>query len=288
MIIDSHTHYSHSLYDGDFTYLDWQQGQFVIREGNRNSMLEEMKRRGICACLEAGVSLDKAQPQLEVAGAYPLYLHCSLGIHPKHCAQLPAQALAQLRARATSHPILAIGEAGLDYSMPPEQMDKQSQKEWFIRQIELAHELNLPLVLHIRDAYGDALEILQQHKSLLHGGVAHCFGGDGALAKELVELGFALGIGARIFQEPQLQEAVTQVPLETLLVETDAPYIRPDIRHLPGSGKQRKKVRNSSLILPAVIEKIACLRGDDPGRVEETIYRNTLRVFPGMKGGNSL
>ena len=101
-------------------------------------------------------------------------------------------------------------------------------------------------------------------------------------------MGFALGIGARIFQEEQLQKAVTQVPLETLLVETDAPYIRPDIRHLPGSGKQRKKVRNSSLILPAVIEEIARLRGEVADRVEETIYCNTLRVFPGMKGGNSL
>ena len=288
MIIDSHAHYSHNLYDGDFTYLDWQQGQFVIREGNRRSMLEEMKRRGICACLEAGVSLDKAPSQLEVARVHSDYLHCSLGIHPKHCAQLPPEALAQLEVLSTAHPILAIGETGLDYSMAPEQEERQTQKQWFIWQIELAHRLNMPLVLHIRDAYEDALEILRQHKSLLHGGVAHCFGSDAETAKELVEMGFALGIGARIFQEEQLQKAVTQVPLETLLVETDAPYIRPDIRHLPGSGKQRKKVRNSSLILPAVIEEIARLRGEVANRVEETIYRNTLRVFPGMKGGNSL
>ena len=288
MIIDSHAHYSHNLYAGDFTYLDWQQDQFVIREGNRRSLLEEMKRRGICACLEAGVSLDKAALQLEVAQAHSDYLYCSLGIHPKYCAQLPAQALEQLRARALSHPVLAIGEAGLDYSMAPEQEERKAQKEWFIRQIELAHELNLPLVLHIRDAYGDALEILNQHKSLLHGGVSHCFGGDAATAKELVALGLALGIGARIFQERQLQETVTQMPLQTLLVETDAPYIRPDIRHLPGSGKQRKKVRNSSLILPAVIEEIARLRAEASDMVEETVYRNTLRVFPGMKGGNSI
>jgi TatD DNase family protein len=96
---------------------------------------------------------------------------------------------------------------------------------------------------------------------------------------ELVELGFALGIGARVLQEEQLQDVVRRVPLTALLAETDAPYIRPDISHLPGSGKQRKKVRNSSLILPAVIEKIAHLRGEDPAEVEKVIYQNTLLVF---------
>ena len=288
MIIDSHAHYSHHLYDGDFTYLDWQQGQYVVREGNRRSMLEEMKRRGICACLEAGVSLDKTQAQLQVAAEFSPYLHYTLGIHPKHCANLQPDALEQLRMLAVNNYPIAIGEAGLDYSMSPEQEEQQDQKAWFLRQIELAHGLKLPLILHIRDAYEDALEILHQHKSLLHGGVAHCFGSDAAMAGKLADLGFALGIGARVFQEPQLQEAVTRVPLEMLLVETDAPYIRPDIRHLPGSSKQRKKVRNSSLILPAVIEEIARLRGVAADEVEEAIYRNTLRVFPGMKGGNGL
>ena len=288
MIIDSHAHYSHSLYEGEFTYLDWQQGQYCVREGNRRLLLEEMTRRGICFSIEAGTELEKAEAQLAVAAAFSPYLRPTLGIHPKHCAHLPPQALEQIRTLVAAHMPLAIGETGLDYSVLPEKLDKPAQQYWFIKQIELAHEMELPLVLHIRDAYDDALQILRQHRDILHGGVAHCFGSGAADALACVELGFALGIGGKVLQEQQIQEAVAAVPLEALLVETDAPYIRPDISHLPGTGKQRKKVRNSSLILPAVIEKIAFLRGQDPQWVEDTIYRNTLRVFRLEESGGGL
>lgn len=279
MIIDSHAHYSHSLYEGEFTYLDYLQGQYCVREGNRRLLLEEMTRRGILLAIEAGTELEKVEAQLAVASECEPYLRPTLGIHPKHCAHLPPQALEQLRALVAAHKPLAIGETGLDYSVPPEKLDQSAQQAWFIRQIELAHEMQLPLVLHIRDAYADALQILQQHRNILHGGVAHCFGSGPADALACVELGFALGIGGKVLQEPQVADAVAAVPLEALLVETDAPYIRPDISHLPGTGKQRKKVRNSSLILPAVIEKIAFVRGEAPETVEEAIFRNTLRVF---------
>lgn len=279
MIIDSHAHYTHKRYEGDFTYLDWQQGDFCIREGNRRGMLKEMARRGILFSIEVGTELEKTEAQLAVAADFCPYLCPALGVHPKHCAHLTVDHLHLLRALAQHPEVIAIGETGLDYSMPPEQLDKPTQQQWFIRQIELAHELQLPLILHIRDAYEDALDILQQRKEMLHGGVAHCFGSDATTAMALVELGFALGIGARVLQEEQLQNVVRRVPLTALLVETDAPYIRPDISRLPGSGKQRKKVRNSSLILPAVIEKIAHLRGEEPIVMEETIYQNTLRVF---------
>lgn len=287
MMIDSHAHYSHSLYEGDFTYLDYQQGAYCIREGNRRLLLEEMARRGILFAIEAGTELEKIEMQLAVAAEYRPYLRPTLGIHPKHCAHLQPQALEQLRALVDANHPLAIGETGLDYSMPPEKLDKAAQQYWFVRQIELAHEWKLPLVLHIRDAYGEALQILRQHRDILHGGVAHCFGSGRADALACVELGFALGIGGKVLQEQSVQEAVAAVPLESLLVETDAPYIRPDIRHLPGSGKQRKKVRNSSLILPAVIERIAQLRGQSPQLVEDAIYRNTLRVFRLEEGGQA-
>lgn len=287
MMIDSHAHYSHSLYEGDFTYLDYQQGAYCIREGNRRLLLEEMARRGILFAIEAGTELEKIEMQLAVAAEYRPYLRPTLGIHPKHCAHLQPQALEQLRALVDANHPLAVGETGLDYSVPPEKLDKAAQQYWFVRQIELAHEWKLPLVLHIRDAYGEALQILRQHRDILHGGVAHCFGSGREDALACVELGFALGIGGKVLQEQSVQEAVAAVPLESLLVETDAPYIRPDIRHLPGSGKQRKKVRNSSLILPAVIERIAQLRGQSPQLVEDAIYRNTLRVFRLEEGGQA-
>ena len=279
MMIDSHAHYTHKLYEGDFTYLDWVDGEFCIREGNRKSLLEEMHRRGIVFSVEAGTALEKAEGMLELVSTCSPYLRATVGIHPKHCAHLNPSHLEQLQALAKRRDIIAIGETGLDYSVAPEELDKASQKQWFVSQIQLAHQLNLPLILHIRDAYEDALIILRQYRSCLHGGVAHCFGGNAATAMELVDLGFALGIGARVLQEAPLQDAVCKVPLTAILLETDAPYIRPNVQHLPCSGKQRKKVRNSSLVLPAVLEKIASLRGEPLPLVEGTIYQNTLRLF---------
>ena len=279
MIIDSHAHYSHKLYEGEFTYLDWKQGEYCIREGNRRLLLEEMARRGIIFSIEVGTQLEKAETQLTVAAEYASCVRPALGIHPKHCAHLPAEAIEQLRTLVAGHQPLAIGETGLDYSVPPEELDKASQQYWFVKQIELAHEMGLPLILHIRDAYADALDILRQHRDILHGGVAHCFAGDLETAMACVELGFALGIGGRLLQDDDLQAVVAGIPLSAILVETDAPYIRPDISHLPGTGKQRKKVRNSSLILPAVIEKVASARGEAPETVEEAVFQNTRRVF---------
>lgn len=229
----------------------------------------ERKIHGVCLlCLEK-----------EAAAANRPFLRPALGIHPKHCAHLPADALEQLRTLAANHHMIAISEMGLDYSLPPEELDKQTQKLWFRAQIQLTIELDLPLILHIRDAYADALDILRQHRDILHGGVAHCFAGDLETAMACAELGFAVGIGGRLPQDENLQAVVARVPLCALVVETDAPYIRPDISHLSGSGKQRKKVRNSSLILPPVIEKIASVRGEASDTVEEAIFQNTPRIF---------
>lgn len=283
MIIDSHAHYTHKRYEGEFSYLNWGEEGFSLARADRKGLLEIMERSGIALCIEPSTSLDKIEDQLALAAEHAPYFRLALGVHPKKCALTAWEDREKLHAFVMDNEIVAIGETGLDYAMRPEELDKPCQKQWFCYQIRLAHEQQLPLILHIREADEDALEILTQHKDLLHGGVAHCFGGDYQTAMAYIDLGMTLGIGGRLLHDDAqgliLQDTVKRVPLTSILAETDAPYILPDIRNLPYSGKQRKKARNTSLILPAVIEKIALLRGEPREAVEEAIYENTLRVF---------
>lgn len=280
MIIDSHAHYAHKLYDGEFSCLDRQNGDFCLMRADRGQLLERMTQGGIGLYIEPSTDMERIPQQLALAAAYPDHIRLALGIHPKKCAQTPWEDREELRRFVMENQIVAIGETGLDYHLPPETLDKDCQKQWFVYQIQLAHQRQLPLILHIRDADRDALDILTAHRHLLHGGVAHCFGGDFDTAMAYIDLGFAIGVGGRLLHgDAPLCDAVKRVPLTSILVETDAPYILPDIRHLPCSGKQRKKVRNTSLILPAVIETIARLRQQPKDAVEDAIFHNTQRIF---------
>ena len=150
-------------------------------------------------------------------------------------------------------------------------------------QIKLAHKRNLPLILHIRSADDEALKILKKYRKKLHGGVAHCFSGNSATAQAYIELGFALGIGGMLLTAGErgetLRKTVREVPLSSLLVETDAPYVLPDIGPLICSRSQRKKLLNSSLILPEVVREIARIKELSADATEQVIYQNTVRVF---------
>ena len=282
MIIDSHAHYSHWLYEGEFSCIDRKNDEFSLLRTDRNGMFDAMKQGGICFCIEPSTGFDRIDTQAALVKAHKDFLFLALGLHPNHSASFPWEDREKLRSLMMSQKIVAVGETGLDY-FRPEEPDKFCQKQWFRFQIDLAHEMELPLILHVRDADEDAIAILRENHQKLHGGVAHCFCGDTETAMKYIELGFALGIGSRILKEDAegeiLREMVRQVPLTALLVETDAPYLRPNIDHVSGTSNQRKKARTTSLILPEVIKKIAEVRGEDRDMVEEKIYRNTLKIF---------
>ena len=180
----------------------------------------------------------------------------------------------------------------MDYHYPRREQHRLRQKRWFVHQIKLADRLGLPLVLHVRDADGDALRILRRFRTKLHGGVIHCFHGDLQTAEAYIGLGYALGIGGKLLWDDEegrrLGETIRRVPLSALLAETDAPFVFPDIGDGIAGKNQRKKLCNTSLILPAVIRRIAELRGEPRETVEETVYCNTIRVFGLIeKGGVS-
>ena len=283
MIIDSHTHYAHKRYDTEFPYLCEVGEGYGVQRANREMLLGEMKKNGIVGFIEPSIGFDAIEKQMSLVSSHSDCMWGAVGVHPTRCIHTGRgnrKALAEYAERF--HPV-AIGETGLDYHHPRMKQHRMRQKRWFAYQIKLADSLRLPLILHIREADRDALKILKKYKNKLHGGVVHCFGGDYACAKEYIALGFALGIGGKLLsgtaEARSLENTVKNVRLSDLLVETDAPFVLPETGELPCSKKQRQKLCNSSLVLPKVIERIADLREEESVIVEETVYRNTLRVF---------
>lgn len=296
MIIDSHAHYAHPKFLTEFPYLCEEDGTWAIRRGTRDDLLAEMQNNGIAGFIEPSIGFDDIDRQMALVKANKACMWAALGVHPTRCIHTPDQNRIQLRMRIEQAltdgvPVVAIGETGLDYHYPRKEQHRLRQKRWFVHQIKLADEWKLPLVLHVRDADGDALRILRRYRARLHGGVVHCFHGDTRTAEAYILLGYALGIGGKLLWDDEegrlLSETVRRVPLSALLVETDAPFVFPDIGDGSIGKNQRKKLCNTSLILPAVIRRIAELRGESYEVVEDAICRNTIRVF-GLteKGGN--
>ena len=283
MIIDSHAHYAHTRFDGEFPCLCEQDGNYSIQRTNRENLFAQMYARGIVGTVEASIGVDQMENQLALSSDSPIRIWKTVGVHPTRCIYTPWKKRKTVKEYAEISAPIAIGETGLDYHYPRAKQHRLRQNMWFLYQLRLAERLQLPLILHIRNADRYALPILKKHKSRLHGGVVHCFSGDVALAEEYISLGFTLGIGGKLLcddeQGKSLCETVKHVPLHSLLAETDAPFVLPQTGELQCSKKQFKKRCNSSLILPAVIRKIATLRNEDYETVESTIYRNTLRVF---------
>lgn len=281
MIIESHAHYSHKLYDGEYSFLDCQAGELCHTRGTREGLLSRLKENGIVLCIEPSTGFDKIEQQLAIVEKYHPYLRLALGVHPGQCAGTPWEAREVLREYVLAHDPIAIGETGLDYYRTTEEEPREYQKMWFRYQIELADERELPLILHVRDANGDALQILSHYRCRLHGGVAHCFGSDYETAIAYINLGFALGIGGWLLQGDErsriMQDMVKRVPLTSLLVETDAPYLFPEEGGL--LADKPKKMRNTSMLLPHIVAEIARLRGETYETVEKTLCENTKRVF---------
>lgn len=214
--------------------------------------------------------LETSRKAVTLAETYdPLY--AAVGIHPQVTKDASEEILRKIGDLALSHPkVKAIGEIGLDYYYL--YTDKEIQKEWFARQIELAKDLNLPFLIHDREAHGDTLSILKEHKSPAMRGILHCFSGSLETAKELIRLGFYISFaGPVVFPRSiRLKEVAAALPLERILIETDSPYLTPP----PNRGK-----RNDPFNVYYVAEELARLKKLP---VEEIISRtreNAIRIY---------
>lgn len=288
MIIDTHTHYCHRLYEGEFYYLGLDAGRLCISRGELSDVLSDMEKQGIPLCIEPSIGLDEIPRQTALEERFKGRFLTAFGVHPKRAMQTDIERFSELRRYVLGGNAVAVGETGLDYSVEAAEDDIAKQKLWFAMQTELSHEAHLPLILHIRDAYGDAIEMLRKRRDILLGGAAHCFRGDFDAARALIDLGFALGIGGKILDAGEegrmLRDTVRRVPLSSIILETDVPYIKPDIGHLGRSQSQRNKTRNTSLILPTVLDTIANIRAESRETVEKEVFLNTLRTF-GLDAG---
>lgn len=282
MILDSHAHYAHNCYVQTFRYLSHSPEGYTLEEGDLDGLFKKMEEAGIRYFIEPGIRLDSNLSVLELARKYPGKVFPAIGVHPTRAVYERWKHRRQLVSLLKVPGVVAVGETGLDYHHDRKEQHRLRQAAWFLYQLKLAKKAKLPLILHIRDAHGHAIRILKHHPARKNGGVVHCYNGDAKTAMNYVNLGLHLGIGGSLLQLPErsaaLEEAVRQIPLERILVETDAPYVLPYCKNvLP--PKLLRRARNSSLILPAVIERIAQIKGISPKEVEAATANNAIRLF---------
>lgn len=250
-VIDTHCHPHHVQYDRD-----------------REVMLQRALDAGV-AMIGVGVDWEASQKEIEIASQHD-GMWASVGLHPND--NLGEQYDQDSYEKLASHPkVVAIGEVGLDYYRTTDEEKKKLQCERFERQIELAHQLRKPLIIHCRDAHADMIEILKANSyKLKAGGVIHSFTGTYADAKTYVELGFHIGLNGIITFARDYDDAVTRIPLEYILLETDAPYLTPE----PYRGK-----RNEPAYVTYVAEQIARLRNLPIQEVIEQTTGNAKKLF---------
>ena len=282
MIIDSHAHYNNSAYKKPFRYLSYDKEGFSLKEGELPQLIQEMENANIRYFIEPGVSLQSCEEVLELAGQYPGRIFPATGIHPTRSIYEKWSDRKKLDAFAKMPGVVAIGECGLDYHYKREEQHRLKQHIWFIYQLNLAWKMKLPVILHVRDAHADALRILRMHPARKLGGVIHCFYGSKEIAEQYLKLGYHIGIGGSVLQLEErakdLCEAMPYIPLDRILLETDAPFILPYCKDVI-QPKLLRRARNTSLILPAVINKIAELKGLPADEVEQATTENTIRLF---------
>ena len=282
-MIDSHIHMSYRYFDQTFPYIAMGGEQYVILDGNRDSLNAEMKKQGITRCIEPAIDVDSNELLLRLSRESNGFILPAVGNHPTRCIRSALKDFKRVKEYSKSEGVIAIGETGLDYHYERQEQHQLKQKIWFRWQIRLSDKLGLPMILHIRMADEDAISILRRNKKKLHGGVCHCFcGGPDVACIYTEELGLHLGIGGTLLMKSEISEplrnAVAAVPMEYLLLETDAPYMKPE-RPEGITRKKWAKARNTSLILPAVVEKIAEIKGITVDDVLKITEENTRRLF---------
>ncbi len=252
MIFDTHTHYDDEAFEED-----------------RDALISSLSAKNVGLVVNVGASLSSCRETLRMAEKYP-FVYGAIGVHPSETAELNEDNFSQLSEMVKHEKCVAVGEIGLDYYWP--EPDRETQKFWFKRQLGLARELNLPVVIHSRDAANDTITIMKDMHAEEIGGVIHCFSYTRETAEIFLKMGFYIGIGGVVtFKNARkIKEAVEEIPLERIVLETDCPYLAP----VPFRGK-----RNSSLNIPYVIEEIARIKQVSPNEIEEITWENAHRLY---------
>lgn len=252
MIFDTHAHYDDEAFAED-----------------REELFDQMRDAGIDYVVNIGANMASSRETVAMCEKYP-FMYGAVGVHPSDSQEIDEKTLEELRILANHDKIVAIGEIGLDYYWP--EPDREIQKPAFEAQIALAKEVNLPIVVHSRDAAKDTADMLASLKGGECGGVIHCFSYGKEMAREFLNMGFHIGVGGVVTfkNAKKLKEAVEYIPMDRILLETDCPYLAPT----PYRGK-----RNSSLYLPYVAEEIAKIKNISYEEVLEVTMENAKKMY---------
>ena len=252
MIFDTHAHYDDDAFDED-----------------REPLLAQLKAAGIERVVNVGASIHSSHTTLELIEKHD-FLYGAIGVHPSETEELNEEWMNWLEEKSHEKKVVAIGEIGLDYHW--EEPARDVQKYWFVRQLDLARKVKLPVIIHSRDAAKDTLDIMKAEHAEDIGGVIHCFSYTKEMAREYLNMGFFLGIGGVLtFKNARkLFDVVEYLPMDKILLETDCPYLAP----VPNRGK-----RNSSLNLPYVIKAISEIKKLPEEQITAATEQNARKLF---------
>ena len=272
MIFDSHAHYEDKRFAPD-----------------RDELLCAMRENNIGRIINVGSTLDTSKESIELAEQYE-DIYAAVGIHPSEVAfpidgdesnklsiddslKIMPSVIDELRNLSSYGKCVSIGEIGLDYYWDKDKENHELQKKWFTSQLELAAEVNKPVIVHSRDASKDTFDILKDAKTTFNtNAVVHCYSGSPEMAREYIKLGYYIGVGGVVtFKNgKKLQETVEEIPIESILAETDCPYMAPE----PYRGR-----RNDSTKLSYIVERIAAIKGISTKEVEDVTWENACRFY---------
>ena len=252
MIFDTHAHYDDERFDED-----------------REELLLSLRDKGVGTVVNVGASVESTKKTFELAKKYD-FMYGAVGIHPEDVESLDESHMELLKELAADEKIVAVGEIGLDYHY--DEPEKDIQKKWFARQLDIAYELDMPIIIHSREAAADTLDIMKSHHGEELSGVIHCFSYSTEMAKVYLDMGYYLGIGGVVTfkNSKKLKEVVKMTPLERIVLETDCPYLTPE----PHRGK-----RNDSSYLKHVVECISELKNISAEEIISTTTENARKMY---------
>ncbi|GMQ59538.1 TatD family hydrolase [Vallitalea sediminicola] len=252
MIFESHAHYDDEKFDID-----------------RDDLLERLPNEEVEYIINVAANIDSSYKCVELAKKYD-YIYAAVGVHPDDVKNMKKEDLKTITELSAYDKVVSIGEIGLDYYY--ENSTKEIQKLWFSEQIKIAKELQLPIIVHSREAAKDTMDIIKSTDAKQTGGVIHCYSGSIEQAREYVEMGLYIGVGGVVtFKNAnKLKEVVREISINNILIETDSPYLAP----VPNRGK-----RNDSSNLKYIAQQIAELKDMSYEEVIENTYENAKKLF---------
>lgn len=250
MFFDSHAHFDDDRFNED-----------------RDELLSSMEKNGVSNIANIGSDLESSIASVKLAHKYD-FIYAVVGVHPHEAVTITEETISEIKDLAKNKKVVAIGEIGLDYYY--DHSPRDVQRYWFKRQMDLAYDLGLPVVIHSRDAMEDTINICKESK--IHGGIIHCYSGSAESAKIFLDLGYHISFAGPVTfkNSKNLPLVAKMVPEDRLLIETDSPYMAPE----PHRGK-----RNSSIFVRHVAEKIAELRGVSVEHIAKVTSDNAKKLF---------